>query len=85
MGETAAKLHLVFQAMEKAPGVYLFDEFDALGAHRGADNDVGEARRILNSFLIFLEQDTSRSIIIRRHQRSAQMLDRAFFRRFSTT
>ena len=31
MGETAAKLHLVFEAMEKTPGVYLFDEFDAIG------------------------------------------------------
>jgi len=81
MGETAAKLHLVFQAMEKAPGVYLFDEFDALGAHRGADNDVGEARRILNSFLIFLEQDTSRSIIIAATN-VPDMLDRALFRRF---
>jgi SpoVK/Ycf46/Vps4 family AAA+-type ATPase len=81
MGETAAKLHLVFQAMEKAPGVYLFDEFDALGAHRGADNDVGEARRILNSFLIFLEQDASRSIIIAATN-VPDMLDRALFRRF---
>ncbi len=81
MGETAAKLHLVFQAMEKAPGVYLFDEFDALGAHRGSDNDVGEARRILNSFLIFLEQDNSRSIIIAATN-VPEMLDRALFRRF---
>jgi len=81
MGETAAKLHLVFQAMERAPGVYLFDEFDALGGNRGADNDVGEARRILNSFLIFLEQDTSRSMIIAATN-VPQMLDRALFRRF---
>jgi len=81
MGETAAKLHLVFQAMDKAPGVYLFDEFDALGGHRGADNDVGEARRILNSFLIFLEQDTSRSLVIAATNVPG-MLDKALFRRF---
>ena len=32
-----------------------FDEFDAVGAVRSADNDVGEMRRVLNSFLQFLE------------------------------
>ena len=48
MGETAAKLHLVFQTMLQTRGVYFFDEFDAIGADRGAGNDIGEARRILN-------------------------------------
>jgi len=31
MGETAAKLRLVFDAVRSTRGVYLFDEFDALG------------------------------------------------------
>lgn len=81
MGETAAKLHLIFDAMGKAPGVYLFDEFDALGAQRGADNDVGEARRILNSFLVLLEQESSRSLIVAATN-LPEMLDDALFRRF---
>jgi AAA+ superfamily predicted ATPase len=81
MGETAAKLHLVFQAMERTPGVYLFDEFDSLGSHRGAENDVGEARRILNSFLLLLEQESSQSIIIAATNLPS-LLDRALFRRF---
>lgn len=81
MGETAAKLHLIFDAMGRAPGVYLFDEFDALGAHRGADNDVGEARRILNSFLILLEQESSKSLIVAATNLPG-MLDEALFRRF---
>lgn len=51
MGETAAKLHLVFDAMNETRGLYLFDEFDAIGSNRGAKNDVGEIRRVLNSFL----------------------------------
>jgi len=50
MGETAAKLRLVFDAIRQTQGVYLFDEFDALGAHRSQSNDVGEIRRVLNSF-----------------------------------
>jgi len=50
MGETAAKLRLVFDAMTSARGVYLFDEFDSIGAQRTLPNEVGEIRRVLNSF-----------------------------------
>ena len=81
MGETAAKLRLVFDAITQVRGVYLFDEFDAIGGHRGADNDVGEARRILNSFLQFLEEDQSESLIIATTNHP-ELLDRALFRRF---
>lgn len=81
MGETAAKLHVIFQSMARTRGVYLFDEFDAIGAHRAVSNDVGEARRVLNSFLLFLEQDDSQSIVIAATNLS-EMLDEALFRRF---
>jgi AAA+ superfamily predicted ATPase len=81
MGETAAKLHLVFDAMHRQRGVYFFDEFDAIGANRGASNDVGEIRRVLNSFLQFLEQDDSDSLIIAATN-FVEMLDDALFRRF---
>jgi len=81
MGETAAKLHLIFDAMVQTRGVYLFDEFDAIGAERSARNDVGEIRRVLNSFLQFLERDDSESIIIAATN-FVGMLDKALFRRF---
>lgn len=81
MGETAAKLHLIFDAMAATRGVYLFDEFDAIGAARAVGNDVGEIRRILNSFLQFLERDDSESLIIAATN-FVGMLDEALFRRF---
>ena len=81
MGETAAKLRLVFDAVQSTRGVYLFDEFDALGGERGAKNDVGEIRRVLNSFLQFLEQDASDSLVLGATNHLA-LLDRALFRRF---
>jgi SpoVK/Ycf46/Vps4 family AAA+-type ATPase len=81
MGETAAKLRLVFEAMRQTEGVYFFDEFDALGAHRSQSNDVGEIRRVLNSFLQLLEKDASLSLIIAATNHP-QLLDRALFRRF---
>ncbi|ADP84903.1 AAA family ATPase [Pseudofrankia inefficax] len=80
MGETAGKLRLVFDAVAQRRGIYLFDEFDALGADRSG-NDVGEARRILNSFLVFLEQASPESIVIAATNHRA-ILDKALFRRF---
>jgi len=81
MGETAAKLRLIFDAMHQTRGVYLFDEFDAIGGSRDLANDVGEMRRVLNSFLQFIEQDDSDSIIVAATNHVA-MLDSALFRRF---
>jgi SpoVK/Ycf46/Vps4 family AAA+-type ATPase len=81
MGETAAKLRLIYAAMEETRGVYLFDEFDAIGARRGERNDVGEIRRVLNSFLQFLEQDESGSLIIAATNHP-ELLDAALHRRF---
>ena len=81
MGETSAKLRQVFDSIEQVTGVYLFDEFDAIGADRSIDNDVGEMRRVLNAFLQFIEQDQSDSIIIVATN-NQQILDKALFRRF---
>ena len=81
MGETAAKLFAIFESMRHTRGVYLFDEFDAIGSMREGSNDVGEIRRVLNSFLQFLEQDESESLIIAATNLEA-ILDDALFRRF---
>ena len=81
MGETSVKLRQIFDSIESIMGVYFFDEFDAIGADRGIDNEVGEMRRILNSFLQFLEQDNSESIIIAATN-NQKILDKALFRRF---
>ena len=81
LGETAAKLRLIFDALAETPGVYLFDEIDALAGERARDNDVGEIRRVLNSFLQFLEEDHGGSVLVAATNHP-QLLDRALFRRF---
>lgn len=81
MGETSAKLRQIFDAIREFPGVYLFDEFDAIGSERTLDNDVGEMRRVLNTFLQFIEQDCSDSLIVAATN-SIKLLDQALFRRF---
>lgn len=81
MGETAAKLRLVFDAIHDTRGVYLFDEFDAIGSQRTLSNDVGEIRRVLNSFLHFLEEAEPTSLLVAATNHP-DLLDPALFRRF---
>lgn len=81
MGETAAKLRQIFEVIARQKGVYLFDEFDAIGAELGRENEVGEMRRVLNAFLQFIEHDKSESFIIAATNNPG-ILDKALFRRF---
>jgi ATPase family associated with various cellular activities (AAA) len=67
MGETASRLRLIFEAIATQRGVYFFD--------------VGEIRRVLNSFLQFLENDDSESLIVAATNHP-ELLDKALFRRF---
>ncbi|MCW7469281.1 AAA family ATPase [Leptospira kanakyensis] len=81
LGETIAKLRLIFDSMLATRGVYLFDEFDSIGTTRNFTNDVGEIRRVLNSFLVFMEQDNSNSLICAATN-NQHSLDHALYRRF---
>jgi SpoVK/Ycf46/Vps4 family AAA+-type ATPase len=81
MGESISKLRLIFDAMQNTRGVYLFDEFDSIGSNRSYGNDVGEIKRVLNSFLLNIEKDDSHSIIIAATN-LPEALDKALFRRF---
>ncbi|MBA7705943.1 ATP-dependent zinc metalloprotease FtsH [subsurface metagenome] len=81
MGETSAKLRMIFEALKHSRGVYLFDEFDSIGTTRASGNDVGEMRRILNSFLQFMDEDNSESLILSATNHPG-ILDHALFRRF---
>jgi SpoVK/Ycf46/Vps4 family AAA+-type ATPase len=87
LGETAGRLAKVFEHVRAMPAVYLFDEFDALGAARDVldgSSAGAEMRRVVNSLLQFVEDDQSDSLIIASTNHE-QMLDRAMFRRFDET
>jgi SpoVK/Ycf46/Vps4 family AAA+-type ATPase len=81
LGETSAKLRLIFDSMERVRAIYLFDEFDSIGTERGRSSDVGEMRRILNSFLMMLEGYRGASLVIAATNHG-HALDPALFRRF---
>lgn len=82
MGETASKLRLIFDETLRHRGVYLFDEFDAIGGRRNATNDVAEMRRVLNSFLQLMEQPNATDSILIGATNHPELLDRALLRRF---
>lgn len=83
LGETASKLAKVFEHVDQVPAVYLFDEFDSLGAERNSNGDSAgaEMRRVVNSLLQFIEDDRSQSLIVAATN-FGHILDGALFRRF---
>jgi SpoVK/Ycf46/Vps4 family AAA+-type ATPase len=81
MGESIAKLRLIFDAIRQYRAVYLFDEFDSIGTTRTQGNDVGEIKRVLNSFLLLIEKDDSNSLVVAATN-LPESLDLALFRRF---
>ncbi|NOU34201.1 MAG: ATP-binding protein [Polyangiaceae bacterium] len=81
LGATATHLRSIFAEMPRRPGVYLFDEFDAVAKARGDNQDVGEMGRIVTAFLQLIDADVSTSLLIAATNHS-QLLDRAVFRRF---
>ena len=81
-GETAGKLRILFDQIAQTRGVYLLDEFDAIGPRRGDPNDVGEIRRVLNSVLAFMEEPNSTDSLVLAATNHVEILDEALARRF---
>ncbi len=81
LGESLSKLRIIFDAVNQSRAVYLFDEFDSIGYTRHAPGDVGEMRRVLNAFLMFIERLTSNSLVIAATNHGDR-LDKALYRRF---
>jgi len=81
LGESLSKLRIIFDTVNRTRAVYLFDEFDSIGYTRDFTSDVGEMRRLLNSFLAFIEKLTSNSLVIAATNHGDR-LDKALYRRF---
>lgn len=81
-GETAGKLRHLFDQVAQVRGVYLLDEFDAIGQRRAEANDVGEIRRVLNSVLAFMEEPSATDSLVVAATNHVEMLDNALARRF---
>lgn len=81
LGESLSKLRAIFDTVNRTRAVYLFDEFDSIGYTRDFTGDVGEMRRLLNGFLVFIEKLNSNSLVISATNHG-ERLDKALYRRF---
>lgn len=81
LGDTAANLRKVFDFARSRPMVLFFDEFDAIGKRRTDEDDHGELKRVVNSFLQMLDGFRGESLIIAATNHE-QILDPALWRRF---
>jgi SpoVK/Ycf46/Vps4 family AAA+-type ATPase len=81
LGETAANIRKVFDFARSRPMVLFFDEFDAIGKHRTAEDEHGELKRVVNSFLQLLDGFWSDTLTIAATNHQG-LLDPALWRRF---
>jgi AAA+ superfamily predicted ATPase len=81
LGDSLSKLRIIFETVNRTRAVYLFDEFDSIGYTRDFTGDVGEMRRLLNGFLVFIEKLSSNSLVIAATNHGDR-LDKALYRRF---
>ncbi|MCL5282203.1 MAG: AAA family ATPase [Planctomycetes bacterium] len=81
LGETAANLRKVFDFVRTRPMVALFDEFDAIGKSRTAEEEHGELKRVVNSFLQMLDRFRGETLLIAATNHQG-LLDSALWRRF---
>lgn len=83
LGETSSNLRRVFEFIQTAAFVVLFDEFDAIGKDRDNHFEHGELKRLVNSLLQLMDAYRGDSMLIAatNHQR---LLDNAVWRRFES-
>ena len=82
LGSTSKNIRALFQFASERPCVLFLDEFDAIAKLRGDTLELGELKRVVNSFLQNLDALEPHTVIIAatNHQ---ELLDRAVWRRFA--
>lgn len=81
LGETATNLRKIFDYIEKGKWVVLFDEFDIIGKKRDDPSEHGEIKRVVNNFMLMLENYEGESILVA-STNHPQILDSGIWRRF---
>jgi SpoVK/Ycf46/Vps4 family AAA+-type ATPase len=82
LGSTAKNIRALFEFASRTPCVLFLDEFDAIAKLRGDTQELGELKRVVNSFVQNLDTIGQHSIVVAatNHQ---ELLDSAVWRRFS--
>ena len=82
LGSTSKNIRALFQFASERPCVLFLDEFDAIAKLRGDTFELGELKRVVNTFLQNLDGLEPHTVVIAatNHQ---ELLDRAVWRRFA--
>ena len=82
LGETASNLRLVFEDASKNPCLLFLDECDSIAKSREDSQEVGEIKRVVNSFLQILDEYEPSSGFLVSATNLNKSLDTALWRRF---
>ena len=82
LGSTSKNIRALFDFAAKTPCVLFLDEFDAIAKLRGDTQELGELKRVVNSFIQNLDT-LGRQTIILAATNHESLLDSAVWRRFS--
>ena len=81
LGSTAKNIRSVFEFASRTPCVLLLDEFDAIAKLRDDQQELGELKRVVNSFIQNIDS-LGNDIILIAATNHEQLLDPAVWRRF---
>jgi len=82
LGSTAKNIRALFEFAGKTPCILFLDEFDAIAKVRGDTQELGELKRVVNSFIQNLDTLGTQSIVVAATNHE-ELLDAAIWRRFS--
>lgn len=82
LGETATNLREVFETAVASPCLLFIDECDALAKSRGDSQEVGEIKRVVNTFLQLLDEYEVSNGLLVAATNLTKFLDEAVWRRF---
>ena len=82
LGSTAKNIRALFEFAGKTPCILFLDEFDAIAKLRGDTQELGELKRVVNSFIQNLDTLGTHSIVVAATNHE-ELLDSAIWRRFS--
>ena len=82
LGSTSKNIRALFDFASRTPCVLFLDEFDAIAKLRGDTQELGELKRVVNSFIQNLDTIGKQSIVIAATNHK-ELLDEAVWRRFT--
>jgi SpoVK/Ycf46/Vps4 family AAA+-type ATPase len=82
LGETATNLREVFESTAQQPCLVFIDECDSLAKSRDDRQEVGEIKRVVNTFLQLLDEYETHNGLLVAATNLTKFLDEAVWRRF---